>query len=174
MTHENEATDQPEEEVGVTTVTVTAKCLDIVEQYRASNMYKGDTIYEFAKTIPIGEDETAESPGKTLECYISMLDDWDRERTLSDADEQQEEAQEEELCTEAGRKGHKRAERNNGDGYDDECDEPIHRWPKIDTEQFPWSVSDRMEGSALRDECANQKSYPELHPRRQTRQITPS
>jgi hypothetical protein len=85
------------------------------------NIYKGDAIYEFAKAIPVGEDETAESPGKTLESYISMLDDWDRERTLSDADEQQEEAQEEEPNSDANRKGHKRVERNDGDGYDAEC-----------------------------------------------------
>jgi len=87
MTHENEAAEQPEE-VGDTSATVTARCLDVVKQYRAGSLYRGDAIYEFAKTIPVGEDETAESPGKTLESYISMLDDWDRERTLSDADEQ--------------------------------------------------------------------------------------
>jgi hypothetical protein len=153
MTHENEAAEQSGE-AGVTTVTVTTKCLDIVNKYRAGNIHKGDAIYEFARAIPVGEDETAESPGKTLASYISMLDNWDRERTLSDADEQQEEAQEEEPNTAAIRKGHKRAGKNHEDGYDDECDEPIHRRPKIDTEQFPWSVSDRMEGSALRDECA--------------------
>jgi hypothetical protein len=153
MTHENEAAEQPEEEVGVTTVTVTTKCLDIVEQYRTGNIYKGDAIYEFAKAIPVGEDESAESPGKTLESYISMLDDWDRERTLSDADEQHEEVREEEPDGDAISKGHKRAQRNDGDEYDAECDEPIHRRLKIDTEQFPWSVSDRKEGSALRDEC---------------------
>jgi hypothetical protein len=108
MTHENEAADQPEE-VGDTSVTVTARCLDIVEQYRAGSIFRGDAIYGFAKTIPVGEDETAESPGKTLESYISMLDNWDREWTLSYADEQQDEAQEEEPNTEANRKGHKRA-----------------------------------------------------------------
>jgi hypothetical protein len=82
MTHENEAVDLPEE-VGDTTVTVTARCLDIVKQYQARSIYKGDTIYEFAKAIPAGEDEAAESPGKTLESYISMLDDWDRECTVT-------------------------------------------------------------------------------------------
>jgi len=76
MTHENEPAEQSGE-VGVTMVTVTTKCLGIVEQYQAGNIYKGDAIYEFAKAIPVGEDETAESPGKTLESYISMLDDWD-------------------------------------------------------------------------------------------------
>src|ERR1700733_5589509 len=148
MTHENEAADQPEE-VSDTSVTVTARCLDIVEQYRAGSIFRGDAIYEFAKTIPVGEDETAESPGKTLESYISMLDNWDRERTLSDADEQREEAQEGEHDSNAGRKGHKRVERNDGDGYDAECNEPIHRRPKIDPDQFPWSESDKVEGSAL-------------------------
>ena len=153
MTHENEAVDQPEE-VGDTSVTVTSRCLDVVEQYRAGGIHKGDAIYEFAKTIPVGEDETAESPGKTLESYISMLDDWDRERTLSDADEQREEAQEGEHDSNAGRRGHKRVERNDADEYDAECSEPIHRRPKIDPDQFPWSESDRIEGSALQDECA--------------------
>src|ERR1700685_505666 len=43
-------------------------------------------IYEFTKAIPTGEAETPESPGQTLESYVSMLTDWDRERTLSDAD----------------------------------------------------------------------------------------
>jgi hypothetical protein len=106
MTHENEAAEQSGE-AGVTTVTVTTKCLDIVNKYRAGNIHKGDAIYEFARAIPVGEDETAESPGKTLASYISMLDNWDRERTLSDADEQQEEAQEEEPNAAAIRKGHK-------------------------------------------------------------------
>ena len=87
MTHENEAADQPEE-VGDTSVTVTARCLNIVEQYHARSIHKGDAIYEFTKAIPVGEDETAESPGKTLESYISMLNDWDCKHTLSDIDKQ--------------------------------------------------------------------------------------
>jgi hypothetical protein len=45
-------------------------------------------------------------------------------------------------------------ERDDGDEYDAECNELIHRRPKIDPEQFPWSESDRIEGCALRDECA--------------------
>src|SRR5882762_10256506 len=153
MTHENEAADQPKE-VGDTPVTVTTRCLDIVEQYRAGSIHKGDVIYEFTKAIPVGEDGTAESPGRTLESYISMLDDWDRECTLSDADEHREETQEGEHNPDAGRKGHQRGERNDEDKYDAECSEPIHRRPKIDPEQFPWSESDRTGGSALRDECA--------------------
>jgi hypothetical protein len=152
MTHENEAADQPEE-AGNPTGAVATRCIDIVEQYRAETISKGDAIYEFAKAIPVGEDGTTEAPGKTLESYISMLDDWDRERTLSEADERREEAQNEESDPDAGIKGHKRAERNDEDEYDAECNEPIHRRPKIDPEQFPWSMSDRIEGSTLRDEC---------------------
>jgi hypothetical protein len=74
MTHDNEAMDQPEE-VGVTMVTVMMKCLNIIEQYQAGNILKGDAIYEFAKAIPVGEDGTTKSPGKTLKSHISMLDE---------------------------------------------------------------------------------------------------
>ena len=87
MTHETEVADQIEE-IGDTSIA--SICLNVVEQYQAGNIYKGDAIYEFTKTIPAGEDETEESPGKTLKSYVSMLDDWDRERTLSDADKQRE------------------------------------------------------------------------------------
>ena len=106
MTHENKAADHPEE-AGDPTGTVAARCINIVEQYRAETISKGDAIYEFAKAIPVGEDETTEAPGKTLESYISMLDDWDRERTLSETDEQREEAQKDEHNSGAGNKGHK-------------------------------------------------------------------
>ena len=153
MTHENRAADQPEEARNPTG-TVAARCINIVEQYRAETISKGDAIYEFAKAIPAGEDGTTEAPGKTLESYISMLDDWDHERTLSETDEQREEAQNEENNSGAGNKGHKQAERNDKDEYDAECNEPIHRRLKIDPEQFPWSTSDRIEGSALRNKCA--------------------
>ena len=153
MTHENRAADQPEEARNPTG-TVAARCINIVEQYRAETISKGDAIYEFAKAIPAGEDGTTEAPGKTLESYISMLDDWDHERTLSETDEQREEVQNEENNSGAGNKGHKQAERNDKEEYDAECNEPIHRQLKIDPEQFPWSTSDRIEGSALRDECA--------------------
>ena len=87
MTHENKAADQPEE-AGNPTGTVAAKCIDIVKQYWAETISKGDAIYEFAKAIPVGEDGTTEAPGKTLESYISMLNDWDCEHTLSKADKQ--------------------------------------------------------------------------------------
>jgi hypothetical protein len=109
MTHENEATDLPEGASGAADA-VAVQSLDIVNQYHAGNINKGDAIYEFTKAIPVGEIETEESPGKTLESYISMLDDWDRERTLSDANEQREGAQDEpnsdvdkRACKRAGR-----------------------------------------------------------------------
>jgi hypothetical protein len=153
MTHENEneneAAEQPEE----APITITTKCLDIVERYRAGNIYKGDAIYEFAQAIPAEENGAAESPGKTLQSYIAMLDDWDHERTLSDTDEHREGAQEESGSDYGGRK-HKRVERSARDENEDECGEPVHRRPKIDPELFPWAVSDRIEGSAMRDECA--------------------
>ena len=87
MTHETEATNQIEE---IRDTSITSICLNIVKQYQAGNIYKGGAIYEFTKTIPAGEDETKESPGKTLESYISMFDDWDHEQTLSDMDKQRE------------------------------------------------------------------------------------
>jgi hypothetical protein len=49
-----------------------------------------ETLYEFTKAISVRETETEESPGKTLESYVAMLDNWDQEQTLSDADEQRE------------------------------------------------------------------------------------
>jgi len=50
--------NNPKEEVGVTTVTVTSKCLDIVEQYRAGNIYKETQSTSSQKAIPVGEDES--------------------------------------------------------------------------------------------------------------------
>jgi hypothetical protein len=154
MTHdnENEAVGQPKE-VSDASITVTTKCLNVVDQYRAVNICKGDAIYEFSKAIPAGEAGAAESPGKTLQAYIVMLDNWDHERTLSDTDEHQEEAQEDTSSDYGGRK-HKRAERGVRDKKEDKCDEPVHRRPKIDPELFPWTVSDRIEGGAMRDERA--------------------
>jgi hypothetical protein len=150
--NENEAVGQPEE-VSDASITVTTKCLNVVDQYRAVNICKGDAIYEFSKAIPAGEAGAAESPGKTLQAYIVMLDNWDHERTLSDTDEHQEEAQEDTSSDYGGRK-HKRAERGVRDKKEDKCDEPVHRRPKIDPELFPWTVSDRIEGGAMRDERA--------------------
>jgi hypothetical protein len=77
-THENEATEQPQEADGTATG-VPWRCLDIVDRYRAGTISKGDAIYEFTETTPVGENESAESPAKTLESYVAMLDDWDRE-----------------------------------------------------------------------------------------------
>jgi hypothetical protein len=151
MTHENEASEQPEDNGG--TNTVATQCLSIVDQYCGGIITKGDAIYEFTKAIPVGETEAEESPGKTLESYIAMLDDWDRERTLSDADEQREGVQDEPR-TDTDKQSRKRGERCEEEEYDDECNEPVHRRPKIDPGQFPWSISGRFEGSALRDECA--------------------
>ncbi|KIM83253.1 hypothetical protein PILCRDRAFT_7213 [Piloderma croceum F 1598] len=161
MTHENEneAAGQPKE-VCDTPVTVTAKCLNIVERYRAGTIYKGDTIYEFAKTIPAEEDGATESPGKTLQAYISMLDDWDHEHTLSNMDEHREEAQEE-PSTDYDRKKHKRAEKEARDENEDKCDEPVHRRPKIDPRQFPWALSDRIEGTHLLNSGAAPE-FPDL------------
>jgi hypothetical protein len=157
MTHENETANQLEGD-GDTAVTVTTKCLDIVEQYRAGIIYKGDAIYGFAKAIPVGEDVSEESPGKTLESYIAMLDDWDRECTISDANEHREEAQDEKHSSNAGGRRHKRVGRDDGDEDDAECDEPIHRRPKIDPDRFPWSESDRSDGTSLRNECAKTRN----------------
>ena len=58
------------------------------------------------------------------------------------------------LSPTTGTKEHKNAERGDGNEYDAECNNPIYRQPKIDPEQFPWSESDRIEGSTLQDECA--------------------
>ena len=75
-THENEAAEQPEGAEG-TANSITIQCLDVVNRYRAGNISKGDAIYEFTETIPIGENGSAEPPAKTLESYVTMLDDWD-------------------------------------------------------------------------------------------------
>jgi len=84
MTHENENENEAAEQLEEAPITITTKCLDIVEQYQAGNIYKGDAIYKFAQAIPAEENGAAESPGKTLQSYIAMLNDWDCECTLSD------------------------------------------------------------------------------------------
>ena len=76
ITHDNEATEQTEE-IGGAADLITIRCLDVVDLYRAGNISKGDAIYEFTKTIPDGENESTEPPAKTLESYVTMLDDWD-------------------------------------------------------------------------------------------------
>ena len=47
---------------------------------------RGLQFSNLSKPIPAEQTGTSESPGKTLESYIAMLDDWDHERTLSDTD----------------------------------------------------------------------------------------
>ena len=86
ITHENEVTEQPEE-IGGTVDSITIQCLNAIDQYRVGNISKGDTIYEFTKMIPAGENELTKPPAKTLESYVTMLNDWDQEQTLSDADQ---------------------------------------------------------------------------------------
>ena len=86
MSLEYEATIEPK---GVEVSSVTTSCLNIVKQYHEGKIRKGDAIYEFTKTMPAGEIETAEPIGKTLKSYVSMLDDWDRERMRSGREEYQ-------------------------------------------------------------------------------------
>ena len=81
MSHDRESANEPE---GVTSPTIVTQCLDVINQYRTGQTTKGDVVYKLVQTIPSGEDGTAESPGKTLGSYLSMLDDWDRKRMLSD------------------------------------------------------------------------------------------
>ena len=149
MPHESDEANQPE---GVEVSPITSKCLDVVERYRAEHIRKGDAILELTKTIPVDEAETAESVGKTLESYVSMLEDWDRKHTLSDANEQDEHEEEPPERTKNS-KGQKRGDRDNEYDDDDGCDEPVHRRPKIDPGLFPWVIADKVEGSALRKEC---------------------
>src|SRR6267154_5186978 len=85
MSHDDESTNKPQ---GVTNSSIATQCLDVIDQYRSEQTSKGDVVYKLIQTIPIRENETAESPGKTLGSYISMLNDWDRERTLSEGGEQ--------------------------------------------------------------------------------------
>jgi hypothetical protein len=83
MSHKDEVSEQPK---GVASTLVQSTCLNVVEQYRQGQISKGNAIYEFTKASPTGEAGTSESPGQTLKSYISMLNDWDREQTLSDTD----------------------------------------------------------------------------------------
>ena len=81
MSHETKTDHDPE---GVMSLSVSVRCLDIVEQYHTNQASKGETIYRLVETIPSDETEAVEPLGQTLESYISMLDDWDRDHTLSD------------------------------------------------------------------------------------------
>jgi hypothetical protein len=149
MTLENEAVDQPK---GVKNPMIMLRCWDVIEQYHVGQIWKGDTIYEFMKTIPVGETETMESPSKTLESYILILDNWDHKRTLSDINEHERGG----CCESRPNSANKRCEQpDTGGGYNinNNCNEPVHKWPKIDPELFPWVISDKVEGSSLQDKC---------------------
>jgi hypothetical protein len=153
MSHDNGAASQPE---GVEIPTVTSECLSIIDRYRAEQIQKGDAIYELTQTIPDEEIGATESVGKTLGFYVVMLDDWDRERTLSDADEREREGRGQPEHGDDSR-GQKQANQGGFD-VDDECDEPIHKRPKIDLELFPWVASVKAESSSLREECVATKN----------------
>jgi hypothetical protein len=133
MPHESDEANQPK---GVKVSPIASKCLDVVKRYRAEHIQKGDAILELTKAIPVDEAETAESVGKTLESYVSMLEDWDRKCTLSDANEQDKHKEEQPKCMKSG-KGWKQGDRDNEYDDNDRCDEPVHRRPKIDPGLFP-------------------------------------
>ena len=88
MSHEAETDHDPE---GVTSLSISVCCLNIVEQYRTNQASKEKTIYRLVKTIPSDETEAAKLLGQTLESHISMLDNWDWDHTLSDDGEQRDE-----------------------------------------------------------------------------------
>ena len=81
MSHETETDHDPE---GVTSLSVSVCCLNIVKQYCTNQASKGETIYRLVETIPSDETEAMEPLGQTLESYVSMLNDWDWDHTLSD------------------------------------------------------------------------------------------
>ena len=102
------------------------------------------SMYEFTKSIPTGEDGTVESVGQTLESYISMLDNNDREQTLSNN------------CAPGVEEGANMnpSDINQGqihieEGDDIECNEPVHKQPKIDPDCFPWVIADKASGTGL-------------------------
>jgi hypothetical protein len=59
--NENEAAGQPEE---VGNSEVNAKCLAVVEQYRANQISKGDMILDITQTIPTDETESRSLPDR--------------------------------------------------------------------------------------------------------------
>jgi hypothetical protein len=154
MSHDGESTNEPE---GVTSPSIAAQCLNVIDQYRSERTSKGDAIYKLVQTIPTGEVGTAESPGKTLGSYVSMLDDWDRERTLSEGGERH---GRERTDTEFDNERHGERDRDARDetAEEREYDEPAHKRPKIDPELFPWAITDRIGGGTLRDECVSTKN----------------
>ena len=123
MTYENEMTDLPE---GAGDTAISSMCLDIIEQYQSDRISKGDPIYEFTKTIPSGEIQAEESPGKTLKSYLSMLNDWDYKRTLSNADERRDMEWDEHYFEEDNEQ-HKRAREVWRDGDNDKGEEPAYK-----------------------------------------------
>ena len=77
-----------------------------------------------------------------------MLDNSDQERTLSDtcapgveegANANPNDTRQEQIHTE--------------DGDDIECDEPVHKRPKINPKCFPWVIADKSSGTGLQDKC---------------------
>jgi hypothetical protein len=139
MTHEPEA-EEHTTEVTCETPSVATDCLNIIENYRSGRITKGEAVLDLTKTIPPETTGTGEPTAQTLQSYVGMLDDWDRERTLSEAEE---------------RRGESVNERNRtrGDNDNDECEEPVHKRPKINADLFPWSLSNKIEGTSLREEC---------------------
>jgi hypothetical protein len=154
MSHDDEPANEPE---GVASSSIATQCLDVIDQYRTEKMSKGDAIYKLVQTIPTEEDGASESLGKTLGSYVSMLDDWDRERTLSEGEER---------CSgeransdfDNGRYGRRDRDTRDETAEEGEYDEPEHKRPKIDPQLFPWTIADRIGGGTLRDECVSTKN----------------
>ena len=146
MTNVDEVAEQPK---GVEPMMVQSTYLGIIEQFHQGQLSKGNAIYKFTKSITPGETESAESVGKTLESYVTMLNDWNQERMLSIADMPRQEMND--RTSPIGEdQGHKQVEE---DEEDDTCDEPLHKQPKINTELFPWVMFNKIGKSTLRNEC---------------------
>jgi hypothetical protein len=123
MSHEVETSNAPE---GVTGSLIASQCLDIINQYRSEQMSKGDAIFKIVQAIPSGEDETMESPGKTLRSYISMLNDWDRDQTLSEGGVHSNEEREESRHQVTNSRERDRDERDET-AQEEEYNEPVHK-----------------------------------------------
>jgi len=139
---------------GIEISKVSAVCTAIVDRYR-SGAAKGKTIFELTKAISTKQTEDAESAGKTLEPYIAALDDWDRERTISDAKKRRRSGPERVGSTSAGARvpAPKPDDYPTGESDNEKPDEPAPKRPKIDPNQFAWTIRDRAEGIKLRAEC---------------------
>jgi hypothetical protein len=123
MTHENETADLPE---GVGSTAISSACLNIVEQYCVDRTSKGDAVYELTKAIPSGETQAEESPGKTFESYLSMLDNWDYECIFSDSNERRN-MERDGYSPEDNDEWPERTREVARDGDGDEYDEPDHK-----------------------------------------------